>query len=585
MLLRFLLHPAPLCDHDWFALLPAPVWGVLAQFVDHAFERGPGGYFSWAKIIYLIAAFLLWVAIMEWANKDTQKLNMQFFVWHPVLFFPFVVAFFLAISIPSFAVGGSILAACLFVPSLVYLVQRNAQVAPHLKVLTPDHMWFMTAKLLQRAGLKVQAEKRAMHEKGPPVVFHAMGGATDQEDQANNIRARQSEGYVHLKELIADAHGRRVDKIMLEYGPESVTARYQIDGAWHEADSQEREAGDLLSSVVKWLCNLDPAKRKSKQEGFFRADYKGDKIRTKVLNQATKTGERLILHMDRPVEGLETMLDLGMREKMQDQLRDILQENSGMILFSSLPTGGVSTTISCALKLADRFLNDFSVIYGKNEKELTTENLTAEHYDLAKGQKPDRTLLTTIRKDPDAIVMPEMHDEATVKLMCQFAKSKKLVVTSIRAKEGVEALLRVLMMGVPADAFAPVVVAVVNQRLVRKLCEACKQPYKPSAELLKKLGLPAGRVESFYKPPEPDDEGRDEVCKECDGIGYIGRTSVFELLVVDDSIRTALIKQPKLEILRKLARQKKHRSLQEEGILLVARGITSLPELQRALKG
>ena len=139
------------------------------------------------------------------------------------------------------------------------------------------------------------------------------------------------------------------------------------------------------------------------------------------------------------------------------------------------------------------------------------------------------------------------------------------------------------LMKVPAQEFAACATAVVNQRLVRRLCDECKEAYTPPPDLLRKLGIPAGRVEVLYRPPQPSAEDR-EVCSHCGGIGYRGRTSIFELLNVTDKLREALVKQPKLDVLRPLARKEGNRSLQEEGIVLVARGVTAVPELMRVLK-
>jgi type II secretory ATPase GspE/PulE/Tfp pilus assembly ATPase PilB-like protein len=135
---------------------------------------------------------------------------------------------------------------------------------------------------------------------------------------------------------------------------------------------------------------------------------------------------------------------------------------------------------------------------------------------------------------------------------------------------------------VPAAKFAPAIRAVVNQRLIRRLCEDCRQEYEPSPQLLKKLGIPEGRIDRLYRPPDPAES--DKPCETCNGIGYYGRTAIFELLTVDDKIRQALTQQPKLEVLRKISRQAGNRNLQQEGIVLVAQGITSVQELSRVLK-
>jgi len=119
-------------------------------------------------------------------------------------------------------------------------------------------------------------------------------------------------------------------------------------------------------------------------------------------------------------------------------------------------------------------------------------------------------------------------------------------------------------------------------RLIRKLCETCKVAYEPTPDLSKKLGLPEGKVEALYRTPKPEEI--EKPCKTCGGIGYVGRTAVFELLLIDDAIRQLLIKEPKLELLRKAAKATGMRTFQEEGVLLIARGVTSLAELQRVLK-
>jgi type II secretory ATPase GspE/PulE/Tfp pilus assembly ATPase PilB-like protein len=178
------------------------------------------------------------------------------------------------------------------------------------------------------------------------------------------------------------------------------------------------------------------------------------------------------------------------------------------------------------------------------------------------------------------LVVPDLHDADTAKILCAAAAEDQLVFTTIRAKEAVEALLRVLLMKVPASEFAPVIQGVLNQRLVRKLCETCKEAYEPSPALLQKLGIPPGRVEELFRHPEDPEE----VCPDCQGIGYVGRTAIFELLKVDNRMREALEKQPKLDVLRKASRLAGNRTLQEEGIAAVVRGITSLPELMRVLK-
>jgi len=123
-----------------------------------------------------------------------------------------------------------------------------------------------------------------------------------------------------------------------------------------------------------------------------------------------------------------------------------------------------------------------------------------------------------------------------------------------------------------------------NVRLLRKLCDKCKEAYAPPPQLLQQLGIPAGRVEAFYRPPTPDPEKPQEPCRQCQGLGYFGRTGIFEMLAVDEQVKAALTEKPQVAAVRQAARKAGMRLLQEEGIVLVATGVTSLPELMRALK-
>jgi type II secretory ATPase GspE/PulE/Tfp pilus assembly ATPase PilB-like protein len=137
-----------------------------------------------------------------------------------------------------------------------------------------------------------------------------------------------------------------------------------------------------------------------------------------------------------------------------------------------------------------------------------------------------------------------------------------------------------------------VIKAVVNQRLIRKLCETCREAVQPTPELLQRLGIPAGRVQVLYREKQPLPPGQEPprkkgeplICPNCNGLGYRGRTAIYEILVVDDNLRQALAGQPKLDTIKQLSRQAGNRALQEEGILLVALGTTSIAELQRVLK-
>ena len=330
--------------------------------------------------------------------------------------------------------------------------------------------------------------------------------------------------------------------------------------------------------VLKLLSDADPNERRKRQEGQFAVQYKNDKCTGSLVAQGTKSGERTVVSLVREGIPFNDLGQAGMRGNVQDTLKEELAKPHGIIVFSSLPGGGLSTTVALAGKMSDRYMRDFTSFQNGAKPEPVAENINIDSYD--DDSPVVEQLQSLFRKDPDVVIVHDLNDKEVLELVCRHA-SEKLVLTTTRAKEAVEALLRILLLKVPADTVAPLIQTVVNQRLVRKLCEECKEEFVPSPALLKKIGIPPDRVEHLYQPPTDEDR---PVCKACGGIGYMGRTSIFELLRVDDTIREALMKQPKLEVLRKVASKAGHRTLQDEGILLVAQGITSLAELSRALK-
>ena len=538
--------------------------------------RGPGMYFAWWKLLLIWLLFLLWVKTTDWINKDCQILSLNHLFWNPIAFLPFLLVLLAITLTVIFPIGFSALVLAWVVPLGAYVFHRNANVEDFQKVLTPDHFRHMLS-----GATGVKTEKKAAHEKGAPVEMMAISGESNAKNEANMILARQSEGYVPTKDLIADAIDRRSNKVMLDTDAEQVSVRYQIDGVWHESDPMERETGDVTVEVLKLLSDADPAERRKRQSGEFSLKYKDDKCRGVLVSQGTKTGERTIVSLVRDGLEFDSLEAAGMRGKLQERLKELLATKDGVLVFSSIPAGGLSTTVALAGKMADRYMRDFTSFQDVNKPEPVAENITIETFDSKKDSVVDK-LRTVIRKDPDVIIVHDLENKEVGELICETATDDKLMITTIRAKEAVEALLRVLLLKIPAKTFAPLVRGVVNQRLIRKLCEECREEFTPSPALLKKLGIPAGRVDRLYQVPTPDEN--EKLCKACGGLGFLGRTSIYEILEVDDSVREALVKQPKLETLRKVARKAGHRTLQEEGILLVVQGVTSLAELSRVLK-
>ena len=395
--------------------------------------------------------------------------------------------------------------------------------------------------------------------------------------------------------LVADAVIKRAQQVLLDYSREHVAMRYQIDGMWHSMPAKDRQSGDLMLAVLKKIASLNPAERRQRQNGKFKANFHKAKLECSLVTQGVQTGERVVLKFTDKKSRipLDTLEDLGMREKMRDRFKEMIKGDGGkFVIISSLPGDGLTTSFRAALNAADRFMHDYVQIQSVDYDDDEVINVEPVTYDPRKGETPNSMIPDLLLKEPGVFVVPDLTDAATVDTLSDLAADNNMpIITRVNAREAVEALLRVMQYKGSREKFAKAVTGVLNHRLVRRLCDLCKQPYQPPPQLLQKLGIPPGRVQVLYRewqPPPPNPELKEQpepqICRDCGGVGYLGRIAIFELLTVNDEMRAALVKQPQLEVLRAVAKKGGHRTLQEEGVLTVAMGTTSLVELQRVLK-
>lgn len=551
--------------------------------VDKNF-RGPGYYLSLLKISACWLLFLLWVYTTDWLNTDCQELKLDYQRWNPIVFGVFMAAFVLLWMIPSFWIGFPLLFIAYVAPLVTYIVLRNKQVDNNRRVLTPEHLRYWFATKLNKLGMKISVERSDLHEGGLPVKLHPAGAPDERTSTARLLLARQSPGFRIVREILAEGLGGRASAIMLDYSQQGVAVRTMIDGVWLPREARPRDQGDPALEALKLLCGLNPKDRQNRQTGTFTTEYESLRYASTLTSQGTSGGERVMMQFDEKKIQFKTLDELGMRTKLQEQLMELLGSKKGFTLFSALPGNGLRSTTDVVLHACDRYTREFTAVEEEDHQYPLIENIPVTTYKASEGKSPFDVLPRLFRTEPNVMVVRDLVNAETVGMLCEKAADNRMIFSTMRAKDSAEALLRVLAIGVPAAQFAKVVTVVVNQRLVRKLCDACKEAYTPPPQVLKQLGIPAGRVQAFYRPRQPNPDDPKEQCSACNGIGYLGRTAIFEILPVGDAVRKVLSNGPKLNLLRQAARKDGMKSLQEEGVLLVVKGVTSLPELMRVMK-
>jgi len=548
------------------------------------FTYGTGHYLAWWKLLPIWLLFLFWVRTLNWMNQDGQRLKLAYRKYNQLEFFPFLAimasTWFLPVAWGFWLVLPLLLAAYL-VPFVMYVKVRNVEVMSAEKVFTMAHYrrWFSAN--LKPLGMNIASEKE--EDNGPPVEFTSKGAKTERDDSINLLNAKQHPGYPSARQVMATLFENQAGAVMLDFSQQSVALQHQLDGVWHKGENLERETGDAVLEVLKTIAGLQPQERRARQLGFFDAAYERGKYACKIVSQGTKTGERVLVQLIDQSVKTKRFPDLGMREKMQEELKEVLERKHGFVLVSAPPGGGLSSLLTSTVGAMDRFMRSFVVIEETNNRDLEVENVPCHPFDAAAGQVPATVLPKLLLEYPDVLVVPDLVDAASGNMLLVEGAEDRMVVVAIRAKEACEALLRTLMLKVSPTQFAAAITASLNMRLVRTLCDACKEAYAPPPQLLAQLQIPAGRVEALYRPP-PTPEDPKEICAKCNGLGYKGRTGIFEFLVVDDRVRESLLNKPQLDAVRSAARKGGMKTLQEEGLVHVVKGLTSLEELRRVLK-
>ncbi len=429
----------------------------------------------------------------------------------------------------------------------------------------------------------------------PPLEIKTVGIPKD-EAQGLMIAARQLPGYPIAIVVLANAISARADRILMDYSAQGAVVRYRVDGVWETLPPMDRPTGDAALVVYKKVFGLNPAERRAKQDAKFATNFKEIDWVITFTSAGVPSGERVLFQIDTKKPTLKTLADLGMRDAMQEVFRGMLNGDKGIVLVSGPPGQGLPTTWRISLESADRYVRDFVSLENKADPDPEIINIFQNFYELGVGETPEEQFEKMLLRQPDVLVMPSLINSYIAdRVIDQITKLGKHSITRMVATDSVDALIKVLgTYKTEAKEILRLVTGVLNQRLVRRLCDRCKQPFQPTPQLLQKLGIPAGRVQKLFQPtiPPPPEQRVDakgnqieiEICKKCNGRGYFGRMAIFELLTIDDKIRQVIMKSAgNPDAIRQFAKQNGHLGFQEEGILACALGMTSLQEIQKMM--
>src|SRR5438552_3920322 len=370
--------------------------------------------------------------------------------------------------------------------------------------------------------------------------------------------------------LIREAHDARASDVHLESRREGLSARFRVDGVLTELPSPPKGLQAAVVSRIKLLAELDIAERRAPQDGRIRVRLEERELDLRVSTVPTLYGESVVLRLldrgGRPV----ALDELGMAPETLETFRRLAERPHGILLATG-PTGsGKTTTLYAALGLRRRTAE--KIITVEDPVEYHLEGVTQVPVNVKAGMTFAGALRSILRQDPDVLMVGEMRDSETAAIAVQAAMTGHLVFSTLHTNDAASAVTRLVDLKVEPYLISATVEGVLAQRLVRKICPECRERYKPDAGAASLLAQkPVGTLVLEH--------GRG--CAACRNTGYRGRTDIFELLVVTDEVRQALLKTPNGTALRELAREHGMITLKQDGWRKVQAGVTTIEEVLR----
>lgn len=370
-----------------------------------------------------------------------------------------------------------------------------------------------------------------------------------------------------LNALLLQAVKERASDIHIEPYEKELDVRLRIDGVLHRVLSPPKIIQDALISRIKIMSNLDIAEKRLPQDGRIRLLLGGRDIDIRVSVIPTSHGERAVLRLLDRKQGLLGLWEVGFSKDDGERLEEHLRRPDGIILVTG-PTGsGKTTTLYAALNRIHT--EEKNIITVEDPIEYQLKGIGQIQVNPRIGLKFASGLRSILRQDPDVIMVGEIRDLETAEIAMQASLTGHLVLSTLHTNDAPSALIRLIDMGIEPFLVASSLTTVLAQRLVRTICPHCKVAYK-----LSELEL------SYFNSP-PEILYRGTGCEKCKGKGYLGRTGIFELLVIDNEIRPMITDRIDSQSIKNVAVSRGMKTLRQDGIEKANKGITTLEEVLR----
>jgi type II secretory ATPase GspE/PulE/Tfp pilus assembly ATPase PilB-like protein len=526
------------------------------------------------KLILIIASFIPWAwLVSKVLDKDARFYHLNHHMWNGLFLAAAVVALAVMLLIPGtihiFWISWPLGMLILLAPILVYWHYRNQRVpASHRFHLSSASL---SEKLEQRR--RVRASKEAM------IRF------TDAKGKERQIPDKESPLHqIHMlaEDLIGPALSSRAMRVEIAVSPKGCAVSHTIDGMRYKRDPLPAEASVKLIDYIKDIAGLNVEDRRRQQTGVFSLQGPIGQVKCHAITAGSSSGQILRIEFNREERVIKPFDGLGLLPSQIEALKPLSEphDRHGIVLIGAPSGHGLSTSMYSFLNRHDAYTSNIKSL--EREIETHLDGVDQIQWDPSNPDVDYATNLQSIlRRDPDVVMTAEITDQETAEVVIEPGMQGPLIYIPQRAPSVTEQIrLWVKQVGDVKKAVKSLR-AVINQRLLRSLCPNCRQAYQPTSEQLRKLNLPAGKVNQLYRATgKVEVKNKIEPCPVCNGMGYLGQVAAFEVFIVDTEARK-LLASGDLKAAIAHARRNKMVYLQEAALSKVLSGETTVEEVLR----
>ena len=372
--------------------------------------------------------------------------------------------------------------------------------------------------------------------------------------------------------MLSQAVKARASDIHIEPSQNRIKIRYRVDGVLYDRLSPPKHIQSTLTSRIKIMAKMNIAEKRLPQDGRIEIRIADKNVDIRVSTIPTSFGERVVMRLLDKTNVLLKVSDLGMPENRLKEFDALIRSAHGIMLVTG-PTGsGKTTTLYAALSTINR--SDINIITIEDPVEYQIEGIGQIQVNPKIELTFAKGLRSIVRQDPDVILVGEIRDLETAEIAIQSALTGHLVFSTLHTNDASSAVTRLIDMGIESFLVTSSVLAILAQRLVRTVCTDCREEYTPDRESLQSIGIDPDMVEGrrFY---------RGKGCSSCLNTGYMGRTGIFELMMLDDRIKNLILKTSDANAIKRRAVEQGMITLRQDGAQKVLNGITTIEEIFR----